>query len=146
MSRVIVPDAPAGDGKYLVRHPQATQCSPHQAPRMLEVLWGYTNGMKAPAKLWTLRSALAASSAAISLAFHSCFCSDVQAGRAADGGAFGGAGAVTIRLCRGALLLLGRLGKVGTLQGWFMSTGPHCATHAWGHVQMGALPWGLGSV
>lgn len=49
MSWVIVPDPQAGDGKY-----QVTQWSPHQAPRLLEVVWGYTNAMKAPAKLWTL--------------------------------------------------------------------------------------------
>lgn len=56
MSGVIVPNPQVGDRKYLVRHPQATQCSLHQAPRLLEVLWGYTNGMKALAKLWTLSS------------------------------------------------------------------------------------------
>lgn len=51
---MIVPDPQAGDGKYFVKHLQATQCSSYQAPRLLEVPWCCTNGMKTPAKRLTL--------------------------------------------------------------------------------------------
>ena len=152
VSGVIVPDPQADDGKYLARHPRL----PSALLIRLQGCWSFSGSTLMASRLQpssgpSLRSALAASRANITLAFHSCFCGDVQAGEAADVGAPRAAGAATARLCRAALLLLGRLGKVAMLQGWFMSAGPHCATllgdmseqdlslGGWGRYEVGRL-------
>lgn len=121
-----------------MKHPQATPCCPLQIPGWLDVLWGYTDGMKAPARFWRV-------SVNSSVCFQCChlfgfarlFCSDVLAVTAAEG-----------------KLLLLPLGCVEEpccccwvdWERWAhcrTGTGPHCATRVWGSVQMGALSWEL---
>lgn len=121
VSGVIVPD------------PQVPGGTP-MGPRLLEGLWSYTDGMKAPAKLWTLSEIFFGYLQCCHLfGFPQQFLQGCLGWQGSRCGASGGAGAVTVRLWRGALLLLDRLGKAGTLQGWFLT---HCG------IQFGMCPNG----
>lgn len=117
---------------------ETSLCCPQQDPRLLAVLWGYTDVMKAPARCCpdSLGSPLSAPSAANSLALHSSSCSDVHGVTAAHLKPQG----------KLWLLPLGCLEEPSCCwadwERWAHSrvgTGIQCATPVWRCVQMGSL-------